>query len=171
MSPPSYPSAWLHPCRARFRFTWQCHCNAPAGGCLLPSFLPLLARFFQLVVTRRMDLGLAPRQHICWRDESNGAVQTDGVVVLDVLLDQMLTILRRRRRSWPDALACKITSISASVIDSRRIGFSTSTDNGYADCSNRSDPQDRLAPAAPATQNIEALRLLDQFRLRRMRRW
>ena len=22
MSPPSYPSAWLHPCRARFRFTW-----------------------------------------------------------------------------------------------------------------------------------------------------
>jgi len=21
MSPPGYPSAWLHPCRARFRFT------------------------------------------------------------------------------------------------------------------------------------------------------
>jgi hypothetical protein len=27
MSPPSYPSAWLHPCRARFRFTWHDHCN------------------------------------------------------------------------------------------------------------------------------------------------
>jgi hypothetical protein len=28
MSPPSYPSAWLHPCRARFRFAWQNHCNS-----------------------------------------------------------------------------------------------------------------------------------------------
>ena len=28
MSPPSYPSAWLHPCRARFRFTWHDHCNS-----------------------------------------------------------------------------------------------------------------------------------------------
>ena len=26
MSPPNYPSAWLHPCRARFRFTWQIQC-------------------------------------------------------------------------------------------------------------------------------------------------
>jgi hypothetical protein len=26
MSPPSYPSAWLHPCIARFRFTWQVDC-------------------------------------------------------------------------------------------------------------------------------------------------
>src|SRR5258708_31955154 len=28
MSPPSYPSAWLHPCRARFRFPWQNYCSA-----------------------------------------------------------------------------------------------------------------------------------------------
>ena len=28
MSPPSYPSAWLHPCRARFRFAWRNHCSA-----------------------------------------------------------------------------------------------------------------------------------------------
>jgi hypothetical protein len=28
MSPPSYPSAWLHPCRARFRFARQSHCNS-----------------------------------------------------------------------------------------------------------------------------------------------
>jgi hypothetical protein len=27
MSPPGYPSAWLHPCRARFRFTRQNHCK------------------------------------------------------------------------------------------------------------------------------------------------
>src|SRR2546426_8685093 len=28
MSPPGYPSAWLHPCRARFRFAWQNHCSS-----------------------------------------------------------------------------------------------------------------------------------------------
>src|SRR6266566_8422 len=28
MSPPGYPSAWLHPCRARFRLAWQSHCSA-----------------------------------------------------------------------------------------------------------------------------------------------
>src|ERR1017187_6909661 len=28
MSTPSYPSAWLHPCRARCRFTWQNHCTS-----------------------------------------------------------------------------------------------------------------------------------------------
>ena len=27
MSPPGYPSAWLHPCRASFRFAWQGHCS------------------------------------------------------------------------------------------------------------------------------------------------
>jgi len=27
MRPPGYPSAWLHPCIARFRFTWQSHCS------------------------------------------------------------------------------------------------------------------------------------------------
>ena len=32
MSPPGYPSAWLHPCRARFRFTWQAHCNSGSGN-------------------------------------------------------------------------------------------------------------------------------------------
>src|SRR5450759_5252150 len=29
MSPPDYPSAWLPPGRARFRFTWQSHCTSP----------------------------------------------------------------------------------------------------------------------------------------------
>ena len=28
MSPPGYPSAWVHPCRARLRFTWRSHCNS-----------------------------------------------------------------------------------------------------------------------------------------------
>ena len=33
MSPPDYPSAWLHPCRARFRFTWQSHCSSAHAAC------------------------------------------------------------------------------------------------------------------------------------------
>jgi hypothetical protein len=41
MSPPSYPSAWLLPSRARFRFTWCGDCSAYAitiwGNSLLPS--------------------------------------------------------------------------------------------------------------------------------------
>src|SRR6266550_7503097 len=28
MSPPDYPSAWLHPCRARLRFARQDHCSS-----------------------------------------------------------------------------------------------------------------------------------------------
>jgi hypothetical protein len=45
-----YPSAWLHPCRAHFRFTWQSHYSfrrprlmkptgVAAGGSLLPTAL------------------------------------------------------------------------------------------------------------------------------------
>ena len=30
MSPPGYPSAWLHPCSARFRFVRQDHCSSAA---------------------------------------------------------------------------------------------------------------------------------------------
>ena len=30
MSPPGYPSAWLHPCSARFRFARQDHCSSAA---------------------------------------------------------------------------------------------------------------------------------------------
>src|SRR5438477_758967 len=49
MSPPSYPSAWLHPCRARFCFTWQCHFSLfrvtppPAAGafCVARALLPI----------------------------------------------------------------------------------------------------------------------------------
>jgi hypothetical protein len=46
MSPPGYPSAWLHPCRARFRFTWQSHCSSSTS--IHPNFglqvSPSLAR-------------------------------------------------------------------------------------------------------------------------------
>ena len=33
MSPPDYASAWLHPCRARLRFTRQVHCSSAAPCC------------------------------------------------------------------------------------------------------------------------------------------
>src|SRR5579864_5607961 len=33
MSPPDYPSAWLHPCRAHLRFTRQVHCSSAAPCC------------------------------------------------------------------------------------------------------------------------------------------
>src|ERR1035441_4296893 len=56
MSPPGYPSAWLHPCRARFRFAWQSHCSLhfPVAGCR-PAFFPLFARLLQLAISRRVD--------------------------------------------------------------------------------------------------------------------
>ncbi len=28
MGPPGFPTAWLHPCRASFRFAWRSHCNS-----------------------------------------------------------------------------------------------------------------------------------------------
>ena len=35
MSPPGHPSAWLHPCRACFRFTWHSHCSSKITGGLV----------------------------------------------------------------------------------------------------------------------------------------
>src|SRR5205085_8459161 len=104
MSPPGYPSAWLHPCRARFCFTWQCHFNSFGLRRLsLPAFFPLLARFFQFAIPRRKNLGLVPRQHIRRRDISDGTVQSHGVVVVHILLDEFQRVLLRQRRSRPDA--------------------------------------------------------------------
>src|SRR6266516_4006311 len=51
MSPPDYPSAWLHPCRARLRFARQDHCSSVTACRCYPrrvwglrSFTQLLAR-------------------------------------------------------------------------------------------------------------------------------
>ena len=105
MSPPGYPSAWLHPCRARFRFTWQSHCSLkfPAAGSR-PALFSLFARLLQFAISRRMDLRLPPGQHVRWRDVADGAVKAHRVVVLHVLLDEPLPILLRQRRARPDAL-------------------------------------------------------------------
>src|SRR5258705_11603967 len=87
MSPPSYPSAWLHPCRARFRFTWQSHCSSHSSRRLLPALLPLGTRVFQLSVPRRVDLRAPACEHIRRGDVPDGAVQAHRVVVVHVLLD------------------------------------------------------------------------------------
>src|SRR5215212_9174314 len=105
MSPPGYPSAWLHPCRARFCFTRQSHYIAGAHDGSRPAFLPLLARLLQLAIPRRMDLHLSPVLHICRRDKSDGTVQAHGIVVLHVLLDQLLTILFGQRGARPYAFS------------------------------------------------------------------
>jgi hypothetical protein len=48
MSPPGYPSAWLHPCRAGFRFTQHSHCR----------FFPCVAAWPFWRAWRRLDATL-----------------------------------------------------------------------------------------------------------------
>src|SRR5450432_596897 len=61
MSPPGYPSAWLHPCRARFRFARQCHFTSL---CRCAAKFSFLSRLLQFAVARRMDFRLPPSQHV-----------------------------------------------------------------------------------------------------------
>src|SRR6266851_1370592 len=89
--PPGYPSAWLHPCRARFRFTWRGHYSRVRRICkrdCCPPELPLMARLFQLAIACSVDLGLSPGEHIVRRHIADGAVQAYGIVVIDVGLNQ-----------------------------------------------------------------------------------
>ena len=71
----------------------------------LATILPMFPRRCQLAVAFGVDLLLAPGQHVGRRDEADRAVQAHGVVVIHVLLNQPPRILRRQRRSRPDALA------------------------------------------------------------------
>jgi len=49
MSPLGYPSAWLHPCRARLRFTWRSYCSsAPSISLNLWSARDTLAVGFSM---------------------------------------------------------------------------------------------------------------------------
>ena len=102
MSPPSYPSAWLNPCRASFRFTWQSHCSAFSRG-LLTARLPLLARLFQLAIARLVDFRLPSGEHVRWRDVADGALKAHRVVSGLLLLDEPPCVFRRQRRTGPDA--------------------------------------------------------------------
>src|SRR5580692_12302689 len=105
-SPPGYPSAWLHPCRARFRFTWRSHCiqvrrMCKRGGC--PPKLPLLTRLLELAIAGRMNLGLASGEHIVWRHIADGTVQAYGVVVIHVGLNQTRRVFSAQRCARPNA--------------------------------------------------------------------
>jgi hypothetical protein len=92
MSPPSYPSAWLHPCRARCRFTWQIIVpRIVIGGVIFEQLAGGgigAAGVGPRVCGRvRRDLGLSAPQHLVRRDESDGAVQRD-LVVSHILANQ-----------------------------------------------------------------------------------
>ena len=104
MSPPGYPSAWLRPSRARFRFTRQNHCNAAWRSApiredarLLTAKLALAPRRFQLAIARGKDLGLASLQLGQRRDIADGAVQPHPVVMIHVGLHQAARIFHRQR--------------------------------------------------------------------------
>ena len=71
---------------------------------LLATNLPLFTHHLQLLVALRVDLFLAPRQHILRRDVANRAVQADVVVVVHISVYQTPCIIERKRRSRPDAL-------------------------------------------------------------------
>ena len=100
MSPPGYPSAWLHPCRARFRFTRQSHCSAHVLRRLPP---PPLAALLQFLLPGGFDFRLPSRRHVRRRDVSDGNVKPYGIVVLNVIPDEPPCVVRRQRRAGPDA--------------------------------------------------------------------
>ena len=62
---------------------------------VLATNLPLLPRRLQLPVALRVDLMLAPGEHVFRRDVPDGAIQTDVVVMLHVTLNQTPRILQR----------------------------------------------------------------------------
>src|SRR5947209_17924856 len=111
MSPPGYPSAWLLPGRARFRFAWQSYCSSEYqirrghGLCRLPTKLALPTCFLQLAIPRGVDLLLASSKHVGRSYESDRAVQPHGIVVFHIALNQPPRILRREWRSRPDAFS------------------------------------------------------------------
>jgi hypothetical protein len=71
---------------------------------LLTTNLALFSRLLQLPIPLGMDLSLTPGEHVLRRDVANRAVQTNAVVMLDVVLDQTPRVIQRQRRSRPDEL-------------------------------------------------------------------
>jgi hypothetical protein len=61
---------------------------------LVSATLPLLPGRFQLAVAFRVNLLLAPRQHVLRRDLAGGAVQSDVIVMVHVTLDQTPCIVK-----------------------------------------------------------------------------
>jgi hypothetical protein len=69
----------------------------------LAAILPLFPCRFQLPIPLGENLLLMPGEHVLWRDVTDGAVQTDVVVMLYVTLNQTARVLQRQRRSGADA--------------------------------------------------------------------
>ena len=70
---------------------------------LLRADLAQPASLFEFAVARGVDLGLTVGLHVLRSNEADRAVQTHGVVVIDVALGQAPRILQRQRRSRTDA--------------------------------------------------------------------
>ena len=68
-----------------------------------PSLLPLMTCLFELAIARRVDLRLSASEHIVRRHITDGAVQTHGVVVIHVGLNQAQRIFPGQRCAGPDA--------------------------------------------------------------------
>jgi hypothetical protein len=66
-----------------------------ASSGLLTTNLPLFPGRLQLPVALRVDVLLAPRQHVLRRDVARGAVQADVVVVVHVSAYQTVCIIER----------------------------------------------------------------------------
>ncbi len=63
-----------------------------------------MTRFLQLAIACRVNLRLAPGEHIVRRHIADGTVQTYGVVMLHVGLNQTQRIFPGQRCAGPDAL-------------------------------------------------------------------
>src|SRR6516165_4734890 len=66
--------------------------------------LPLLPHHLQSPVALKVDLLLKPREHVLRRDVACGAVQSDIVVMVHVIMHRTSRVIERQRRSWPDVL-------------------------------------------------------------------
>jgi hypothetical protein len=69
----------------------------------LAAILPLFPRRLQLPIPLGENLLLMSAEHVPRRDLSDGAVQTDVVVMVYVTLNQTPRVLKRQRRSGTDA--------------------------------------------------------------------
>ncbi len=71
---------------------------------LMRGFAPLPS-VFELAFTLREDPVAASVELVFWCDVSDGAVESLGVVVLDVGTDESTCIFERERSTWSDAFA------------------------------------------------------------------
>jgi len=74
MSPPNYPSAWLLPSRASFRFARQHHCSSAAIPVFSTPSLPVTHPRSRHAGFRRCLPTVSPRVNICFSRKLAGAL-------------------------------------------------------------------------------------------------